>query len=93
MPEGNDLYATTDVYKHVMAEQRAYATAVRGLAEEIARRSGAAPDYEGIAAHFKTLHQGSTWGWHRCVSVCWALLTVEGSLSWKQAQSLARTVA
>jgi hypothetical protein len=71
--------------QRVRAEEHAYAAEVRRLAEEIARRSGAAPDYEGVAARFKAFHQGSTWGWRRCMWVCRAFLAAEGSLDWDQA--------
>jgi hypothetical protein len=66
--------------RRVRAEEHAYAAEVRRLAEEIARRSGAAPDYEGVAARFKAFHQSSTWGWRRCMWVCRAFLAAEGSL-------------
>jgi hypothetical protein len=77
--------------QRVRAEEHAYAAEVRRLAEEIARRSGAAPDYEGVAARFKAFHQGSTWDWRRCLGVCRALLAAEESLDWDQAHALART--
>jgi hypothetical protein len=79
--------------RRVRAEEHAYAAEVRRLAEEIARRSGAAPDYEGVAARFKAFHQGSTWGWRRCMVVCRALLAAEGSLNWDRAQALAPDLA
>jgi hypothetical protein len=49
-------------------------------------RSGAVPDYEGVAARFKAFHQGSTWGWRRCLWVCREFLAAEGSLDWNRAQ-------
>jgi hypothetical protein len=78
--------------QRVRAEEHAYAAEVRRLAEEIARRSGAAPDYEGVAARFKAFHQGSTWGWRRCMWACRAFLAAEESLDWDQAQSLVRSI-
>jgi hypothetical protein len=79
--------------QRVRAEEHAYAAEVRRLAEEIARRSGAAPDYEGVAARFKAFHQGSTWGWRRCMWVCRAFLAAEENLDWDRAQAVARAVS
>jgi hypothetical protein len=81
-----------DIAQRVRAEEHACAAEVRRLAEEIARRSGAAPDYEGVAARFKAFHQGSTWGWRRCMWACWALLAVEDGLDWDKAQAAARAI-
>jgi hypothetical protein len=78
--------------RRVRAEEHAYAVEVRRLAEEIARRSGAAPDYEGVAARFKAFHQGSTWGWRRCMWVCRAFLAAEENLDWDRAQAVARSI-
>jgi hypothetical protein len=77
-----------DAAQRVRAEEHAYAAEVRRLAEEIARRRNAVPDYEGVAARFKAFHQGSTWGWRRCIWVCRAFLAAEASLDWDRAQSL-----
>jgi hypothetical protein len=82
-----------DAAQRVRAEEHAYAAEVRRLAEEIARRSGATPDYEGVAARFKAFHQGSTWGWRRCMWACRAFLAEEGSLDWDRMQALARDLA
>jgi hypothetical protein len=87
------LEAWMNTTRRVRAEEHDYAAEVRRLAEEIARRSGAAPDYEGVAARFKAFHQGSTWGWRRCMWVCRAFLAAEGSLDWDRTQALAPDLA
>jgi hypothetical protein len=79
--------------QRVRAEEHAYAAEVRRRAEEIARCSGAAPDYEGVAARFKAFHQGSTWGWRRCMWACRAFLAAEESLDWERTQALAPDLA
>jgi hypothetical protein len=79
--------------QRVRAEEHAYAAEVRRLAEEIARRRNAAPDYEGVAARFKAFHQGSTWDWRRCMWVCRAFLAAEGSLDWERTQALTPDLA